>query len=105
MVGSDTLVEAINDATDDKAIKAIVFRVDSPGWFGPRIRPDLARDRKAKEKKPVVVSMADVAASGGYYIACNANSIIAEPSTITGSIGVFMGKPVVKGLYDWLGYN
>jgi protease-4 len=57
----------------------------------------------AKEKKPVVVSMADVAASGGYYIACNANTIVAEPSTITGSIGVFMGKPVVKGLYDWLG--
>ena len=47
--------------------------------------------------------MSDVAASGGYYIACNANKIVAEPSTITGSIGVFMGKPVVKGLYDWLG--
>jgi len=60
---------------------------------------------KAKEKKPVVVSMADVAASGGYYIACNANRIIAEPTTITGSIGVFMGKPVVKGLYDWLGVS
>ena len=57
----------------------------------------------AKAKKPLVVSMADVAASGGYYIACNANKIVAEPSTITGSIGVFMGKPVVKGFYDWLG--
>jgi protease-4 len=57
----------------------------------------------AKTKKPVVVSMGDVAASGGYYIACNANSIVAQPTTITGSIGVFMGKPVVKGLYDWLG--
>jgi len=103
MVGSDTLVEAINDATDDKAIKAIVFRVDSPG--GSALASDLIWHaiEKAKEKKPVVVSMADVAASGGYYIACNANSIVAEPSTITGSIGVFMGKPVVKGLYDWLG--
>jgi protease-4 len=52
---------------------------------------------------PVVVSMADVAASGGYYIATNADKIVAEPTTITGSIGVFMGKPVIKGLYDWLG--
>jgi len=57
----------------------------------------------AKAKKPVVVSMADVAASGGYYIACNANKIVAEPSTVTGSIGVFMGKPVLKGFYDWVG--
>lgn len=47
--------------------------------------------------------MSDVAASGGYYIACNANKIVAEPTTITGSIGVFMGKPVVKGFYEWLG--
>jgi protease-4 len=59
----------------------------------------------AKAKKPLVVSMGDVAASGGYYIACNANKIVAEPSTVTGSIGVFMGKPVVKGLYDWLGVS
>ena len=103
MVGSDTLVEAIRTATDDKSIKAIVFRVDSPG--GSALASDLIWHaiENAKEKKPVVVSMADVAASGGYYIACNANKIVAEPSTITGSIGVFMGKPVVKGLYDWLG--
>jgi protease-4 len=57
----------------------------------------------AKTKKPVVVSMSDVAASGGYYIACNANKIVAEPSTVTGSIGVFMGKPVMSGFYDWIG--
>jgi protease-4 len=103
MVGSDTLVEAITEATDDKSIKAIVIRVDSPG--GSALASDLIWHaiENAKAKKPVVVSMADVAASGGYYIACNANKIVAEPSTITGSIGVFMGKPVVKGLYDWLG--
>jgi protease-4 len=59
----------------------------------------------AKAKKPVVVSMADVAASGGYYIACNANKIVAQPSTVTGSIGMFMGKPVVKGFYDWIGVS
>ena len=103
MVGSDTLVEAIDDAAENKSIKAIVLRVDSPG--GSALASDLIWHaiENAKEKKPVVVSMSDVAASGGYYIACNADKIIAEPSTITGSIGVFMGKPVVKGLYDWLG--
>lgn len=103
MVGSDTLVAAINDAANDKAIKAIVLRVNSPG--GSTIASDLIWHavENAKAKKPVVVSMSDVAASGGYYIACNANKIVAQPSTVTGSIGVFMIKPVVKGLYDWLG--
>lgn len=103
MVGSDTLVEAIDDAAEDKSIKAIVMRVDSPG--GSALASDLIWHaiENAKTKKPFVVSMSDVAASGGYYIACNADKIVAEPSTITGSIGVFMGKPVVKGLYDWLG--
>ncbi len=103
MVGSDTIVGAVNDAANDKSIKAIVLRVDSPG--GSALASDLMwyALENAKAKKPVVVSMSDVAASGGYYIACNANKIVAEPSTVTGSIGVFMGKPVVKGLYDWLG--
>ncbi|HEU5240084.1 MAG TPA: signal peptide peptidase SppA [Pyrinomonadaceae bacterium] len=102
-IGSDSLVKVINDVKDDKSIKAIVLRIDSPGGSG------LASDiiwraiENAKAKKPVVVSMSDVAASGGYYIACNANKIVAEPSTITGSIGVVGGKPVVKGLYDWIG--
>jgi len=104
-IGSDTLSKALNDARDDKTIKAIVIRVDSPGGSG------LASDiiwhavESAKAKKPVVISMSDVAASGGYYIAAGANKIIAQPSTITGSIGVFAGKPVVKGLYDWLGIS
>jgi protease-4 len=103
MIGSDTLVDAIKDAAEDKAIKAIVLRIDSPG--GSALASDMIWHaiENAKAKKPFVVSMSDVAASGGYYIACNADKIIAEPSTITGSIGVFMGKPVVKGLYDWLG--
>lgn len=103
MAGSDTLVEAINTAADDNSIKAIVLRVDSPG--GSALASDLMWNalENAKAKKPLVVSMGDVAASGGYYIACNANKIVAEPTTVTGSIGVFMGKPVVRGLYDWLG--
>jgi protease IV len=104
-IGSDTLSKAIKDAGDDKSIKAIVIRVDSPGGSG------LASDiiwhavEAAKAKKPVVVSMSDVAASGGYYISTGANKIVAEPSTITGSIGVFAGKPVLKGFYDWLGIS
>ena len=104
-IGSDTVSRAINDARDDKSIKAIVIRVDSPGGSG------LASDiiwhavELAKAKKPVVISMSDVAASGGYYIAAGANKIVAQPSTITGSIGVFAGKPVLKGFYDWLGIS
>ncbi len=104
MAGSDTLVKAINDAADDRSIKAIVLRIDSPG--GSALASDQmwhAIEHAKSKGKPVVVSMSDVAASGGYYIATNADRIVAEPTTITGSIGVFMGKPVVKGLYDWLG--
>ncbi len=102
-LGADTIVDAINEAAADETIKAIVLRVDSPG--GSALASDLMWHaiENAKKKKPFVVSMGDVAASGGYYIACNANKIVAEPSTITGSIGVFMGKPVVTGFYDWLG--
>ncbi len=104
-MGSDTIVKAINSAADDTSIKAIVLRVDSPG--GSSLASDLMWHaiENAKAKKPVVVSMADVAASGGYYISCNANKIVAQPSTVTGSIGVFMGKPVMKGFYDWLGIS
>ena len=103
MVGSDTIVEAVNKAADDTSIKAIVLRVDSPG--GSALASDLMwfALENAKAKKPVVVSMGDVAASGGYYIACNADKIVAEPSTITGSIGVFTGKPIMSGFYDWIG--
>ena len=104
-IGSDTVSKALNDAAADKTIKAIVLRVDSPGGSG------LASDiiwhavEAANQKKPVVVSMSDVAASGGYYISASASKIIAQPSTITGSIGVVAGKPVMRGFYDWLGIS
>ncbi|MEA2204614.1 MAG: protease [Blastocatellia bacterium] len=104
-IGSDTMVKALNDARNDKTIKAIVLRVDSPGGSG------LASDviwhavDAANKVKPVVVSMSDMAASGGYYISASATKIIAEPSTLTGSIGVVGGKPVMRGLYDWLGFS
>ena len=103
MVGSDTIVRAVNDAAEDSTIKAIVLRVDSPG--GSALASDLMWHalENAKTRKPLVVSMGDVAASGGYYIACNADKIVAEPTTVTGSIGVFLGKPVIKGFYDWIG--
>ena len=104
-IGSDTVAKALNDAAADKTIKAIILRVDSPGGSG------LASDiiwhavEAANQKKPVVVSMSDVAASGGYYISAAASKIIAEPSSITGSIGVVAGKPVMRGFYDWLGIS
>jgi protease IV len=104
-IGSDTVAKAVSDAAADKSIKAIVLRVDSPGGSG------LASDiiwhavEEANKKKPVVVSMSDVAASGGYYISASATKIIAQPSTITGSIGVVAGKPVMRGFYDWLGIS
>jgi protease-4 len=105
MVGSDTIVAAVNDAAKDTSVKAIVLRVDSGG--GSALASDLMwyALENAKAKKPVVVSMGDVAASGGYYIACNANKIVAEPSTITGSIGIFVLKPNIKGFYDWIGVS
>jgi protease-4 len=102
-VGSDTMVKAINEAARDKSIKAIVIRVDSPGGVHYASDTIWHAVEVARQKKPVVVSMGDLGASGGYYISCNANKIIAEPSTYTGSIGIFAGKPVMKGLYDWLG--
>ncbi len=105
MVGSDTIVDAVNDAARDTTVKAIVLRVDSGG--GSALASDLMwyALENAKAKKPVVVSMGDVAASGGYYIACSANKIVAEPSTITGSIGIFAFKPNIKGFYDWIGVS
>jgi protease-4 len=104
-IGSDTVVKALNDARDNKDVKAIVLRVDSPG--GVTYPSDLIWKavEEAKKKKPVVVSMSDLAASGGYYVSMGANRIVAEPLTLTGSIGVYAYKPVVKGFYDWIGVS
>jgi len=88
-IGSDKMAEAIRKARQDSSIKAIVLRVNSPG--GSAIASDVIWREVvlAKKAKPVVVSMGDYAASGGYYIACAADSIVAQPNTLTGSIGVF----------------
>lgn len=88
-MGSNTIVKAINKANKDSTIKAVVLRVNSPG--GSALASDVIWRslEKTKENKPVIVSMGDLAASGGYYISCGADRIFAEPNTITGSIGVF----------------
>jgi len=104
-VGCDTLRNAIRNAREDDAIAAAVLRVDSPG--GSAVHSDLIwrEVEKLAEAKPVVVSMADVAASGGYYIAMPAHHIVASPTTITGSIGVIGGKINLQGLYNKIGIN
>jgi protease IV len=88
---------------EDKTIKGVILRVDSPG--GDAIASDeILRDAKLlSQKKPLVISMSDVAASGGYYISMTGDPIVAYPGTFTGSIGVIYGKPNLKGLYDKLG--
>ena len=103
VMGADTIVSAIQEAKGDDSIKAVVLRIDSGG--GLVVAADIIWRALVQltEVKPLVVSMGDVAASGGYYIAAPANVIIAEPGTITGSIGVVSGKYSLKGLYEKLG--
>ncbi|WP_428152101.1 signal peptide peptidase SppA [Brevundimonas sp.] len=96
-IASDATAEAIYDAIEDKSVKAIVFRVSSPGGSPEASEQILAAVRAARAaKKPVVVSMGEYAASGGYWISSEADWIVAQPSTLTGSIGVFGGKFVVS---------
>lgn len=105
VVGSDTLDEYLEKASNDNTIKAIVMRVDSPG--GSAIASDIIwrAVSLAKGKKPVIASMSDVAASGGYYICMPASAIVAQPSTLTGSIGVVLEKFVIDGTLHKLGLN
>ncbi|HET6374018.1 MAG TPA: signal peptide peptidase SppA [Candidatus Polarisedimenticolia bacterium] len=105
LMGSDTVVEAFKKARKDKGIKAIVFRVDSPG--GSAVASDLIwrETQLARKEKPVIISMSDLAASGGYYVSAGATKIVAQPGTLTGSIGVVAGKLVTKDLYEWLGLS
>lgn len=100
-MGSDTIVEALHKANNDKDVKAIVLRINSPG--GSALASDLIWRATQAIDKPIIASMSDVAASGGYYIAMGADKIYAEPGTITGSIGVVGGKVAINGLYKKLG--
>lgn len=88
-IGSERISRAIRDARTDEKVKAIVLRVNSPGGSALASETILREMILAKAEKPIVVSMGDVAASGGYYISCHADTIVANPTTITGSIGVF----------------
>lgn len=103
-MGSDTISEALRDAAADDEVQAIVFRVDSGGGSAVASQVMWRETLRAQEKgKPVIVTMGDVAGSGGYFIAMGADKIVAHPGTITGSIGVLSGKLVTKGLWDKLG--
>ena len=104
-VGQGTMSASLKKAREDDKIKAVVLRINSPG--GSALASELIwrEIELTKKVKPVVVSMGNVAASGGYYIACNADKIIAEPTTITGSIGVFGTLPNAKVLAERMGIN
>jgi protease-4 len=102
-VGSTTIVEAIREAENDRTVKAIVLRVDSPG--GSALASDLIWAELQRCKKPVIASMGDVAASGGYYISMGCRKIYAEPGTLTGSIGVVGGKITMGQLEKTIGLH
>ena len=105
VAGSETLVEYLRKARADSSIKAIVLRVDSPG--GSAIASDVIWREVllTRNQKPLIASMSDVAASGGYYISMPAHAIVAEPATLTGSIGVVLTKFVIAGTLKKLGMN
>jgi protease-4 len=102
-MGAQTMVRAIRQARNDKRVKAVVLRIDSPGGDGFASDMIWRELELCRQKKPVIASMAGVAGSGGYYIACNATRVFALPTTLTGSIGVFNFKLVTEGLYNKLG--
>jgi protease IV len=106
IVGSDSLVEQIREVRDDSSVKAIILRVDSPG--GSSVASDviwreLMITRDKNPDRPLIASMSDLAASGGYYISLPAQVIVAQPATLTGSIGVYSGKIAVGGTLNKLG--
>jgi protease IV len=104
LISSDDIVEELHDYTEDSSIKAIVLRIDSPGGGVVTAQEIYNAVKKArKEGKKVIVSMGSVAASGGYYIAAGADKIVANPGTLTGSIGVIMEFANVEKLLDKIG--
>ncbi len=105
VMGSDTIGNAFKAVREDDSIDAVIFRIDSPG--GSDVASDVIwrEAQLTREKKPVIVSMANVAASGGYWIAMASDAILAEPTTITGSIGIYAGKFNLSGLYEKIGVS
>jgi protease-4 len=106
VLGSETLIEYIREVRRDSLVRAIVLRIDSPGGSATAsdaIWRELMIARTERADRPIVASMSDLAASGGYYIAMPAQAIVAQPATLTGSIGIFGGKIVTGGVYEKLG--
>jgi protease-4 len=105
VMGSETIARAIKTAREDKNVKAIVFRVDSGGGEGIASDVIWREITRTKGIKPIIVSMSDVAGSGGYWISCAADTIVSLPGTYTGSIGVITGKLSLEGLYEKIGFD
>ena len=102
---STNIRKALDEAADDDKVKAVVFRIDSGGGSAVASEVILDATRRVAAKKPLVVSMGNVAGSGGYYVACGSDTIFADPSTITGSIGVVSGKFATTDMWDKLGVS
>ena len=105
IIGKESINKAFEEILDSKKIKAVVLRIDSPGGDAMSSEIILNASRALKGKKPFVVSMGNVAASGGYYIACLADRIFADPMTVTGSIGVLAAFPNIRGIANKIGIN
>lgn len=108
VVGSDSIVEYIRRIRGDRSIKAIVVRIDSPGGASTAsdvIWRELTITKQDSRQRPIVVSMSDLAASGGYYVAMAGDVLVAQPGTLTGSIGIYTGKFVTGGTFEKAGAN
>ena len=105
VLGAETICETLRDLRDQHSIKAVLLRIDSPGGESQASDEIWHEVERLNRRKPVIVSMSDLAASGGYYIAAAATRIVAQPGTLTGSIGVYGGKLNLLGLYHKLGLS
>jgi protease-4 len=102
-ITASATVKLMREVEDDSSIQGVILRIDSPGGDGIASDDILHEAKRLSQKKPTVISMSDLAASGGYFIAMTGDPVIAYPNTLTGSIGVFFGRVNLKGLYDKLG--
>jgi protease-4 len=102
-ITASSSVKLLREVEDDSSIQGVILRIDSPGGDGIASDDILHEVKRLSQKKPTVISMSDLAASGGYFIAMTGDPVIAYPNTLTGSIGVFFGRVNLKGLYDKLG--
>ena len=102
-IQSESFNKILRKVAADSSVKAVIVRIDSPGGEVTASNEIWRQMNELKKKKAVVISMSDAAASGGYYMAMSGDPVVAYPGTLTGSIGVIFGKPVLKGLYDKLG--